>query len=79
MTTIALQIDLVQGDYAKGMVVPKVPGGGGLFFAAKTDSGWVIVSDGNGVVLCIDIADYAFPTTIIPECFDPDSGQVVIR
>lgn len=53
--------------------------GGGMFFAANTDDGWVIAWDGNGMISCADIEPYDFPTDMIPECYDYDTDTSVKR
>jgi len=61
----------VDGDYASGGSRPRnADAGGGYFFAAKTDEGWVIAADGNGNIFCSEIEPYNFPSDMIPECWD---------
>lgn len=80
MSTIKLEVDENDGNFIKGKVVPvEAKGGGGIFFAANTTNGWVIASDGNGVVFCEDIEPYNFPTNIIPQCYDAQTSTVVER
>jgi len=56
------------------------PGNGGAFLAATDpDEEWVLVFDGNGAILCADIAPYDFPVEMVPECYDDVAGQVVNR
>lgn len=71
-------IKKVEGNYASGMV--NGSGGGGMWFAAKVNGTWMIVSDGNGVTMCSDLAPYpAFPKGMIPECWDTSTNKNVIR
>jgi hypothetical protein len=71
-------ISKVEGDYASGMVGGT--GGGGMWFAAKVKGSWVIVSDGNGVILCSDLIPYpSFPKDMIPECWDASTNKNVTR
>ena len=68
------------GMFANGSVGPKGGGpGGGMFFAAKTDSGWEIAWDGNGIIECADIEPYSFPNTLIPSCYDSLTQETVTR
>ncbi len=71
-------ISKVEGDYASGSVSGE--GGGGMWFAAKVNGSWLIVADGNGVIMCSDLAPYPnFPKDMIPECWDASTGNNVIR
>ena len=64
---------------AKGNVREKTSEvGGGYWLAAKTDSGWQIVYDGQSTPTCSQIAPYNFPTSMVPECLN-SSGNVVQR
>jgi len=67
------------GEYAKGTVSFLGEIGGGWFLAAKTEEGWVVVADGNGTVMCEDIADYDFPVAMVPECWDEATQTLVER
>ena len=70
----------VDGDYASGGSRPKDGlAGGGYFFAAETDDGWVIAADGNGNILCSDIEPYDFPPDMIPECWNDVNMALVER
>lgn len=71
-------ISKVEGDYASGTVGGE--GGGGMWFAARVNGSWIIVSDGNGVILCSDLIPYPnFPKDIIPECWDASTNKNVTR
>lgn len=69
------------GEYAAGGVGGETPqGGGGLWFAAKVNGNWQIVWDGNGIVMCENLTDYQnFPASLIPECYDINTNQMVKR
>lgn len=70
-------IKKVEGDYASGMVNGS---GGGMWFAAKVNGKWTIVADGNGVILCSNLAPYpTFPKDMIPECWNEVTQKTVIR
>ena len=70
VSEVDLTINENTGNHASG--VAKFVGdiSGGWWLAAVVDDDWVIVADGNGVVECMDIADYSFPTSMVPECWD---------
>ena len=77
-STLNYSIKKVEGNYASGMV--NGSGGGGMWFAAKVNGIWTIVSDGNGVTMCSDLVPYPnFPNDMIPECWDASTGKNVIR
>ncbi len=78
---IAITIAKNDGEYATGGVGATTPqSGGGIWFAAKVDDEWQIVWDGNGVVMCEDLTDYAdFPIELIPECYDSTQAVMVER
>lgn len=78
---IRVTVSKNDGTYATGSVGPATPGpGGGMFFAKKVNGNWQIVFDGNGIVTCDDLANYSdFPNTLIPQCYDSSSGNMVTR
>jgi hypothetical protein len=66
------------GNYARGGA--SAQGGGAMWFAAKLNGTWTLVWDGNGVILCTDIAGYPdFPKTMIPECYNEQTKKTVTR
>lgn len=78
---LEISVERVEGDYAQGLVRERssMVGGAG-WFAAKIDGDWELVWDGNGTVLCEDLVAYPdFPTNLIPDCYDPISGQMIER
>ena len=66
------------GQHAKGNIREFEAVGGGYWLAAKTDSGWIEVYDGQANPTCSQISPYNFPKTMIPECLD-STGRVVTR
>lgn len=71
-------VSKIEGNYASGTVNGE--GGGGMWFATKESGSWVVVSDGNGVILCSDLAPYPnFPKSMIHECWDSSSDKLVTR
>lgn len=74
-----ISVSKVEGAYATGGA-GKEGLGGGMWFAAQVDGLWKLVWDGNGIISCADLESYPdFPTTMIPECFDPIGGEMVER
>ena len=67
------------GSYAKGTLnFPE--GGGGLWFAARVNSEWQLVFDGNGIIPCSALINFSeFPTNIIPQCLDENTQSLVKR
>lgn len=77
--TYILNIDQKDSSHAKGMVNFKNELGGGLWFAAKTDKGWELVFDGNGIMGC-DIANkYSIPREMLRGCVDTHNGNAFIE
>lgn len=75
---LTITVSKIEGDFAKGMT--SASGGGGIWFAAKTNGVWKLVWDGNGQINCSDLTPYpGFPNTLIPDCYDTTTGQVVTR
>ena len=74
-----LTINENDSQYAQGLVKFAGEIAGGWWLAAKTSGDWVIVADGNGVVMCSDIAPYNFPTSMVPECWDETTQTNVTR
>jgi hypothetical protein len=71
-------INKVEGNYASGGV--NGTGGGGMWFAAKVNGSWVIVSDGNGTIDCSSLTPYPnFPNDMIPECWDSSINKSITR
>jgi hypothetical protein len=51
-----------------------------MWFAAKVEGKWTLVYDGNGIILCSEVAPYPdFPKTMIPECWDGKTNKIVVR
>jgi hypothetical protein len=75
---LTIDVSKISGGYAKGSA--SAAGGGGLWFAAKVNNAWKLVWDGNGIILCTDLSDYPdFPKSMIPECYNDQTSQMVIR
>lgn len=76
---LQITIAIIDGGYAKGGA--SVEGmGGGMWFAAQTEGEWKLVWDGNGIIECSDLDAYPeFPSTLIPECYDSLTQQIINR
>jgi len=77
VSEITLKISENNGTVARGSISFEGEIGGGMWLAAKTEEGWAIVSDGNGIVTCDSISPYNFPKSMVPECVD-DKGKLKI-
>lgn len=66
-------------DFATGYVNVGEGDKGGIYFAARVGDNWEIAHNGTGIITCEQIADYDFPTGLIPRCFDQATGQNVDR
>jgi hypothetical protein len=72
-------IDENTGTYANGGVKFEGEIGGAWWLAYHDASGWIIVADGNGTVLCSDIEPYNFPVDMVPECWDETTSTLITR
>jgi len=76
---VDLTISKFEPGFAQGGVQFSGEMGGGWFLAAEVGGQWVIVDDGNGTISCDIIALYNFPTTIVSECWDETSQDIIYR
>jgi len=75
-----VKVENLSGAYAQGIAYPTDGSpGGGAFLAVRQGSDWQIVWDGNGAVNCSEIEIYDFPVTMLSQCYDDASGQMVPR
>jgi len=74
---VSLGVREITLDYAVGSVKFAGDTGGGWWLAAKVDGKWVIVADGNGTVMCADVEPYLFPTSMVWECYDESTEQLI--
>jgi len=81
MDNIEIEVTQKTELYFSGLVKPVgQTTGGGYVYAAKDEVGdWVIVADGQGTTNCDAIEPYNFPTTMISECLDEDTGETIQR
>jgi hypothetical protein len=67
------------GKFARGTVQFTDEPGGGVWFAAKTTSGWQLAFDGNGIIPC-DVANkYEFPNNLVPQCIDAAQNNAIVQ
>jgi hypothetical protein len=70
-------VSKIDGNYAQGGA--SATGGGAMWLGAKVGGVWKLVWDGNGVILCKDIAPYDFPVSMVPECWNDSTNKNVKR
>ena len=79
VSEVRMTVSTKEGDYVSGSVTFGDEPSGGWFLAVKKDESWLIVDDGNGVIECLVIEPYSFPATVVPECYDTETGQTRTR
>ena len=67
------------GEFARGKVQFTDEPGGGVWFAAKTDAGWQLAFDGNGIIPCPVADAYKFPALMVPQCIDTDNSNQLVQ
>ena len=60
-------------NYAKGGVKEKEAIGGAYFIAAKVDSKWICVYDGQSHPMCEELESYNFPKEMVSECINENN------
>jgi len=65
--TLIVNIKQETENHIRGDVIFKTGAPGGYFFAAKIDSAWQIVFEGNGEITC-DLSKYGFPDEMLEDC-----------
>ncbi len=76
---LTLEINQKNGDYASGSFAFTDETDKGWWLAAKLGSTWQVVAEGDGPVVCERIEGYNFPVTMVPECYDQESGETIRR
>ena len=71
-------VSLYTSAYAKGGVKEKEAVGGAYFIAAKVNSEWVCVYDGQSHPTCDQIKSFNFPKEMVSECLD-ENNKVIKR
>ncbi len=77
--TYIVRVNKSSDEYAKGSIDFKDEAGGGLWFAAKTDKGWELVFDGNGIIDCAAADKYRMPADYVPGCVDTTKGNEFVQ
>jgi hypothetical protein len=67
---LTIVIDQNTGLFARGGV------DNGYFLAAKVNSQWQIVADGQGALDCQVVSQYGFPPSMVPECLAPSFSSI---
>jgi len=79
VSEVNISLSQEEAKHVKGSVSFVGEMGGGWFLGAKVANKWVIVDDGNGTVSCEKIAPFDFPTDMVPECWQEDTGKLIVR
>jgi len=79
ISSVSTEIVSKSGAYVKGNVDFDNSGAPATFYAYNKGDSFVIVAVENGVVSCASLAGYAFPSSIIPQCYNSSLGTVVSR
>ncbi len=74
-----IRITKVLGNFAEGGIDFVDELGGGMWFAAKTNKGWELAYDGNGIITCDVVTKYNFPKEMIPGCIDTENNNEYIE
>jgi|GEM_PF-1813895 len=74
---IQITVSKVEGLYAVGGAKEEM--GGGMWLAAKVEDEWKLVWDGNGTIGCALLAQYDYPASIVPECWNEETGTSIAR
>lgn len=79
----ASQIDVTiskeSANSAFGSVSTSEEGGGGWFVAAKSNGEWKILQDGNGTINCGPLEGYDVPSSVVAECYDMATDNLIKR
>ena len=67
------------GIHAKGLIKEHDAVSGAYWIAGNTPTGWIGVYAGQANPDCDEIDPYNFPISMVPECYDQDSGKVIAR
>lgn len=76
---VQVEVQTDTGAFAKGSVRFKDQNGGGLWFAAKTDKGWELAYDGNGIIPCSSANRYNLPKDMVPQCIDTQNNNNLVQ
>ncbi|MCL5666287.1 MAG: hypothetical protein M1383_00735 [Patescibacteria group bacterium] len=78
-SSVNLEVKADTGTFAKGLVSFAGEMGGGVWFAAKTSSGWELVFDGNGIIPCDAANKYNLPIDMAPQCIDTGNNNNLVQ
>ena len=76
---IKVTISKREGNYIVGGVRFLDEVSGGILYVAKTNGAWKIAYDGNGTCSCSALNIVDFPKTLVEECLDDKTSEVVVR
>lgn len=76
---VQITTDVDTGLFANGSIRFKDEFGGAIWFGAKTDKGWELVSDGQGPMDCGVADKYQMPKDLVPECVDLQGDSELIQ
>ena len=79
VSEVNLTVDQIETSYASGSVNFEGEMGGGWFLASEVGGTWIIVADGNGRIMCAAIEPYDFPVSMVPECWDETTNELIYR
>ena len=65
--------------YATGSYQTSEPFKSGWWLAALIDDRWQIIATDNGNILCDYLEGYEFPVSLVPECYDQSTGNLIDR
>ena len=71
--TADITVSEYTSNYAKGGVKEKEGIGGAYFIAAKVDSKWICVYDGQSHPTCEELESYNFPKEMVSECINENN------
>lgn len=74
---VNLTVSKNTGTHASGGVSFAGEMGGGMWFAYKKGTDWIIAFDGNGTPLCENIIPNNFPSDMIGECWDEAQNKLI--
>ncbi len=75
-----ITVSKVIDTYAQGGVTETGAVGGAMWLAAKSGGTWKLLWDGNGTIPCDTFDAYpAFPTSMVPECWNEATSKNVVR
>ncbi len=77
--TVTVKVEKEIADFASGSVRFAEATAGGLWFAAKTEQGWELAFDGNGIIPCAATDKYGMPREMVPLCVDSENNNNLLQ